>query len=101
MERDEDILILILELMKILGEGEIAPNIFLSTPVLSRLNGHMTSKNDKIRELAALNTGSISYNVKGKERVIEARSIPILCNLLFDEISEVRIASTRALTSLA
>ena len=79
MEKDEDILILILTLMKILAEGEAAPNILLSTPVLSRLNHHLASKNDKIRELAALNIGSLSYNVKGKEKTIEAASIPHLC----------------------
>ncbi len=45
MERDEDILILILTLMKILAEGEKAPNILLGTQVLPRLNGHLVSKN--------------------------------------------------------
>jgi len=32
----------------------------------------LTSKNAKIRELSALNLGSISYNMKGKEKTIEA-----------------------------
>jgi len=45
IEKDEDILILILQLMKMLAEGEAAPNILLSTPVLSRLNHHLSSKN--------------------------------------------------------
>jgi hypothetical protein len=72
LEKDEDILILILTLMKILAEGEAAPVILLSTPVLSRLNHHLLSKNAEIRELSALNLGSISYNAKGKEMTIEA-----------------------------
>lgn len=79
MEKDENILILILTLMKILEEGDAAPIIQLNTPVLSRLNHHLGSKNCKIRELAALNLGSISYNMKGKELIIEAGSIPFLC----------------------
>jgi hypothetical protein len=44
LEKDEDILILILTLMKILAEGELAPVILLSTPVLARLNHHLSSK---------------------------------------------------------
>lgn len=72
MEKEEDILILILQLLKILTEGEKAPLILLNTPALARLNGHLQSKNKHIRELAALNLGSISYNTKGKEKTIEA-----------------------------
>ncbi len=87
--------------MKILAEGEKAPIILLSTPVLARLNTHLVSKNAEIRELAALNLGSISYNVKGKEKTIEAHSIEPLTKMLFDSVSEVRTASTRALASLA
>jgi hypothetical protein len=87
--------------MKILAEGEKAPLILLNTPSLARLNTHLTSKNKFIRELSALNIGSISYNMKGKEKTIEAKSISPLCQMLFDEVSEVRTAATRALTSLA
>jgi hypothetical protein len=61
--------------MKILAEGEKAPVLLLNTPVLARLNTHLASRNQFIRELAALNLGSISYNVKGKEKTIEAKSI--------------------------
>jgi len=101
LEKEQQILILILQLMKILAEGEKAPVILLSTPVLARLNSHLVSKNAEIKELAALNLGSISYNVKGKEKTIEAKSIEPLTKMLFDEVSEVRTASTRALVSLA
>lgn len=101
LEKEEEILILILRLMKILAEGERAPSILLQTPVLGRLNTHLTSRNPQIRELAALNLGSISYNVKGKEKTIEAKSIPPLTQMLFDEVSEVRSAASRALVSLA
>lgn len=101
LEKEQEILILILQLMKILAEGEKAPIILLSTPVLARLNKHLASKNAEIRELAALNLGSISYNVKGKERTIEAHSIEPLTKMLFDKVSEVRTAATRALASLA
>jgi hypothetical protein len=41
---------------------------------LARLNTHLASKNPTIRELAALNIGSISFNTLGKERTIEANN---------------------------
>jgi HEAT repeat protein len=94
-------LVLILTLLSILSEGEKAPTILLTTPALARLNSHMTSKNKRIRELAALNIGSISYNVRGKEKTIEAQSIEPLCKMLFDQEQEVRTAATRALVSVA
>jgi hypothetical protein len=56
----------------------------LGTPALARLNTHLSSKNAKIRELAALNIGSISFNAYGKERTIEAHSIEPLSRMLFD-----------------
>jgi len=37
----------------------------------------------------------------GKEKTIDAQSIPPLTEMLFDEVSEVRTAATRALVSLA
>ena len=101
MEKKKPILILILTLMKILVEGEKAPHILLATAVLARLNAHLLSKDDKIRELAALNLGSISYNMTGKEKTIDAKSIKPLCDMLHDKVPEVRTAATRALASLA
>lgn len=84
LEKEESILILILTLMKVLAEGDKAPGVLLSTPVLARLNAHLSSKNPRIRELAALNIGSISYNTLGKERTIEAKSIEPLTKMLHD-----------------
>lgn len=52
--------------MNILLEGEMATDLILSTPVLGRLNNHLSSKNWEIRRLSAENLGSISYNVLGK-----------------------------------
>lgn len=101
LEKEESILILILTLLKVLAEGEKAPSILLGTPALARLNSHLVSKNAQIRELSALNIGSISFNVYGKERTIEAKSIEPLTKMLFDKVSEVRTASSRALASLA
>lgn len=101
LEKEEEILILILSLMKVLSEGEKAPPVLLGTPVLARLNTHLASKNARIRELAALNIGSISYNTLGKERTIDAKSIEPLTKMLFDEVSDVRTAATRALASVA
>jgi hypothetical protein len=101
LEKDEEILVLILTLLKILCEGEKAPTILLTTPVLARLNDHLQSQNKNIRELAALNLGSISYNARGKEKTIEAASIPPLCRMLFDHEEDVRTAATRGLASLA
>ncbi len=39
--------------------------------------------------------------MSGKEKTIQAKSIPPLTEMLFDEVSEVRTAATRALASLA
>ncbi len=101
LEKEEEILILILKLIKVLAEGDKAPTILLGTPVLARLNSHLASKNAQIRELAALNIGSISYNTLGKERTIDAKSIEPLTKMLHDKVSDVRTASSRALASLA
>lgn len=100
-EKEEEILILILKLMNILLEGEMATPIFLNTPVLVRLNGHLKSRNWQIRQLSAENLGSISYNEAGKEATIDAESIEPLCVMLTDTVSEVRTSSVRALASLA
>lgn len=101
LEMEEDILILVLSLLRILLEGERAPAIVLSTQALSRLNGHLTSENKLIRELSAICLGSISFDERGKELTIKAESIPPLCEMLHDEVSDCRTAATRALTSLA
>ena len=61
-EKEGAILILILRLMNILLEGDMATSLLLGTHVLERLNGHLKSKNWEIRRLAAENLGSISYN---------------------------------------
>ena len=100
-EREEIILILILKLMNILLEGDLATSLLLNTLVLTRLNMHLTSNNWEIRKMAAENLGSISYNVMGKRATIEAESIPPLCEMLTDEIFEVRASAVRALASLA
>ena len=100
-EKEDIILILILKLMNMLLEGDMATPLVLNTPVLSRLNQHLTAKNWEIRKLSAENLGSISYHVHGKESTIEAESIPPLCEMLSDDIYEVRASAVRALTSLA
>ena len=100
-ESEGSILILILRLMNILLEGDMATSLLLGTHVLERLNGHLKSKNWEIRRLAAENLGSISYNQKGKYETIEADSIPPLCEMLTDDIYEVRTSAVRALASLA
>jgi len=100
-EKVEEILVLILRLLKILNEGELAPMVVQGADSLSRLNKHLTSSNFLIRELAAMNLGSISYNSIGKEQTIYANSIPPLCNMLTDKVPNVRTAATRALASLA
>lgn len=100
-EKEDTIMILILKLMTILLEGALATSLILGTPVLIRLNQHLKAKNWQIRKLAAENLGSISYNMQGKGSTIDAKSIPPLCEMLCDDISEVRTASVRALASLA
>ena len=100
-ETEENILILILRLMNILLEGDMATPLILNTDVLSRLNTHLTANNWEIRKLSAENLGSISYNVHGKEATIEAESIPPLCEMLSDDIYEVKASAVRALASLA
>lgn len=66
-EKIEVILILILHLLKILNEGEMAPMTIQGSDALNRLNQHLLSPEYQIRELAAMNLGSISYNAIGKE----------------------------------
>ena len=61
-EKIEVIMILILTLLKVLMEGEMAPMVIQSSDALGRLNSHLTSPEYKIRELSAMNLGSISYN---------------------------------------
>ena len=100
-EKEDAILILILRLLAILLEGDTATPLVLNTDVLSRLNTHLTAKNWEIRKLAAENLGSISYNVHGKGATIEAESIPPLCEMLSDDIYEVKQSAVRALASLA
>jgi len=75
--------------------------VIQGTDSLARLNTHLTSNDFKIRELSAMNLGSISYNAIGKEQCIYANSIPPLCVMLTDKVPEVRTAATRALASLA
>lgn len=48
-EREEEILILVLRLMNILLEGELATGLVLNTHVLQRLNDHLRSGNCYIR----------------------------------------------------
>lgn len=79
----------------------MAPMVIQSSDALGRLNSHLTSPEYKIRELSAMNLGSISYNQIGKEQAIDAGSIAPLCKMLSDKVSEVRTAATRALNSLA
>ena len=100
-ETEAVIVVLILKLMNILLEGEMATVLLLNTQVLTRLNGHLGAKSWEIRRLAAENLGSISYNTNGKQATIEADSIPPLCVMLSDPISEVRTSAVRALASLA
>ena len=90
-----------MKLLAILLEGDTATPLVLNTDVLSRLNTHLTAKNWEIRKLAAENLGSISYNVHGKGATIEAESIPPLCEMLSDDIYEVKQSAVRALASLA
>lgn len=71
-EKEDSILILILTLMSILLEGEMATVLLLNTSVLQRLNTHLAASNWEIRRLAAENLGSISFNVSGKQATIEA-----------------------------
>ena len=100
-EKENKILILILQLMKTLNEGEVAPMVIHNTEVLIRLNSHLISADFRIRELSAMNLGSISFNMSGKGLTIEAGSIKPLCDMLTDKVSDVRTAATRALASLA
>jgi len=87
--------------MKILNEGEMAPMVVQGTDVLDRLNAHLISDHQKIRELSAMNIGSISYNSIGKDQTIDAGSIEPLCTMLTDKVSDVRKAASRALNSLS
>ena len=92
---------LILELLKVLNEGEDAPVILSTTSALKNLNHHLKSFNPKIREMAAMNLGSMSYQFEGKSACINAGSVDPLAEMLTDTVSDVRTVATRALCSLA
>ena len=83
-EDEESILILIIRLLNIALEGELATGLVLNTHVLERLNGHLASPNAHIRRLAAESLGSISYDEIGKMATLEAESITPLCRMLTD-----------------
>lgn len=100
-EKEESILVLILRLLNITLEGELATGLVLNTHILQRLNDHLGSSNEFIRQLAADSLGSVSYDEIGKMATLEAGSIDGLCNMLGDEIAAVRTSSVRTLTSLA
>ena len=78
----------------------MATAFVLNTPVLEKLNAHLLSQDWKIRELAARNLGSISFNVEGKRQTIESKSIPPLSDMMSDNISDCRRSSVRALASM-
>lgn len=100
-EKEESIVILVLRLLNILLEGELATGLVLNTPVIRHLNHHLKSLNHEIRRLSAESLGSISYDEVGKLAVLEADSVEPLSAMLTDQIDFVRTASVRALTSLA
>ena len=52
-EREDVILVLILRLMNILLEGDLATSLLLNTPVLERLNMHLKASSWEIRKLSA------------------------------------------------
>lgn len=66
-EKSDQILILILELIQLLLHGENSALVVQGSDILNHLNGHLVSEHYKIREMAAMNLGSISYNTIGKE----------------------------------
>lgn len=100
-EKDESILILILQLLQVLNEGEEAPVVIQATEALKHLNNHLGSDNPAIRERSAMNLGSISYQAIGKDNCIKAGSIKPLSEMLTDPVSKVRTAASRALCSMA
>ena len=100
-EKEEPIVCLVLRLLNILLEGELATGLVLNTPVIRHLNHHLKSLNHEIRRLSAESLGSISYDEVGKLAVLEAESVEPLSLMLTDQINPVRTASVRALTSLA
>jgi hypothetical protein len=83
-EREEEILILVLRLLNILLEGELATGLVLNTHILQRLNDHLKSGNWNIRQLASESLGSISFDEVGKLATLEAGSVEGLCVMLTD-----------------
>jgi hypothetical protein len=83
-DKEETIVILVLTLLNILLEGELATGLVLNTPVIKHLNHHLKSLNHAIRRLAAESLGSISYDEVGKLAVLEADSVEPLSGMLTD-----------------
>jgi len=99
-EKEEDILLVILQLMKRLLYGEGAIGRILKTQAITRLLILLEKSNELIREFAALNLASISFPEDGKAAVESLEAVIPLCKLLSDEVPAVREAASLALASL-
>ncbi|EGR29633.1 rtdr1-prov protein, putative [Ichthyophthirius multifiliis] len=123
-EKEESILIQVLQLIKKLLEGEGGTDIILQTEAIQRLTNHLEHRNQKvffcfleiqnnciifylfllkkkIRELSAINLACISFLETGKIKEMELNCVLPLCQKLEDQQSSVREAASICLASLA
>ena len=68
--------------------------------MIVRLNGLLENPSDQIKEDAAENLASISFDEDGKAKTVASGSIKLLAPLLSSEVSAVRCSAARCLASL-
>ena len=65
-EKEQVLLIKVLDILKLLLEGEGGTDSFLGTPGIARLKGLLQHSNYLIRQRAVTDLGSVSFSEQGK-----------------------------------
>lgn len=99
-EKVQVLLIKVLDIIKLLLEGEGGTDSFLSYPPgIARLKGLLKHANFRIRQRAVTDLGSVSFSEQGKRATVyESCTLPV-CDLLTDKELPVLDAVTLTLAS--
>lgn len=98
-EKEQVLLIKVLDIIKLLLEGEGGTDSFLGTPGIARLKGLLQHENYLIRQRAVTDLGSVSFSENGKRATVyESCTLPV-CELLTDAKLPVLDAVTLTLCS--
>jgi hypothetical protein len=98
-EKVQVLLIKVLDIIKLLLEGEGGTDSFLKGPGIARLKGLLKHENFSIRQKAVTDLGSVSFSEQGKRATVyESCTLPV-CDLLTDKQLPVLDAVTLTLAS--